>query len=114
MKFWRNVLALLYLCGVAGCATIERRFDEELAACSKNQTVPATESNASFKNTSSATVGVYWVKVYSGDFEKYFELSPGEARKQATFVGHLWVVRKKNGDTVLSRCIGSTDESIVF
>ena len=114
MQHWRCVLASLPIFGAVGCSTVETRFDGELAACSKNQTAPATESNVEFLNASNSTVGVYCVTVYSGDLKHYFDLRPGEVREQHTFIGHLWVARAKNGAALASHCVAASSKKIVF
>ncbi len=49
-----------------------------------------------FRNERKATVRVYWVD-HSGELQNYGDVSPGDSRRQGTYLGHPWVVTTEDG-----------------
>ncbi|HEV2828354.1 MAG TPA: tetratricopeptide repeat protein [Pyrinomonadaceae bacterium] len=56
-------------------------------------------TSISLINQTNASLIVYWLN-FEGRRQRWFDLAPGKAVKQDTYVGHLWLVSKPNGQCV--------------
>jgi hypothetical protein len=52
-----------------------------------------------FTNATDRTLQLYWLD-FRGDRRFYFELKPGESRRQATYMTHPWLAVDQRGNCV--------------
>src|SRR5687768_6019183 len=64
----------------------------------RNSRSPKTVQATSFSlnNQTKDPLIVYWLD-FEGKRQRWFDLAPGKTAKQDTYVGHLWLVTKLNG-----------------
>lgn len=64
-----------------------------------------TQIEIEFVNKLDEMVVVYWID-YKGKENEYFELQPGESKKQKTYVTHPWIVKKGKSQKPVGSIIG--------
>ena len=80
--------------------------------CSSLRSVEGSTSiTVSFENRSGSAVNVYWID-YQGAEQFYFDLQPGQAKPQDTYVTHVWCARDKTSNTPLLAVVATQDGQV--
>ena len=80
--------------------------------CSSLRSVEGSTSiTVSFENRSGRAVNIYWID-YQGAEQFYFDLQPGQAKPQDTYVTHAWCARDKTSNAPLLAVVATQDGQV--
>ncbi|MGH9941725.1 MAG: tetratricopeptide repeat protein [Pyrinomonadaceae bacterium] len=91
------VLILAFFVLALGGGEIQAQTDSSCNREGSSRSAQTTQAaKLTLTNQTNETLTVYWLD-FEGKRQKWFDLSAGQAFEQSTFVGHLWLVAKPNG-----------------
>lgn len=95
-----GILMFAFLVSAFGVANIQAQTD---SSCDREAGSRSAETTQAAKiiltNQTNEVLSVYWLN-FRGRRQKWFDLVPGQTFDQPTYVGHLWLVAKSNGQCV--------------
>lgn len=102
-----GVLALA--CAAYGCATARIAVHDLSDQCSSLGSVPAIAADVEFVNRSGETRALTWIPAGSDRQVRYAEIPAGGSLRQASFIGHFWVLEGRGG-VKSTHCVRETGE----